>query len=340
MARIALEPYFLHEEQVQGLLGPQRATAAVSYVNAAQIASDNPMPYTLATALAEALPYLSLPELQRAVHENKLRVGNAVGVEQTFHFRRDKARDETGYKPVEFLASLTTDTSMTVMGTYNATRLVSHSAASSLSGDRPAYIIGTVTEYRDKRIRIRPAFVGVRTYLDDAHEAAAYGIISGRRVYPDEVGQFTSIDFRSTITPDEVKQVLKVPEEVVKTTVARMLDEHYVHKDWGGERSDLYTSRLRIRGRQVSSAWLLKGPGFPRPMTVKALGAPGDQIDRLFSQSAEVLVLQHCHEITPAVVSMMETYAYDLRNPRRYMIIDGTDTARILRAQGKLTKPT
>jgi hypothetical protein len=339
MARIALEPYFLHEEQVQGLLGPERATAAVSSGTTAQIASANPMPYVLATALAEALPYLNVPELQRAVHENKLRVGNAVGVEQTFHFRRNKRRDEINYKPVEFSAALTTDTSVTVMGTFNAVRLVSHSAAGSLSGDRPAYILGTVTECKDSQIRIRPAFVGVRTYLDDEHQQA-YGITSGRRVYPTEIDQFTSIDFLSTVTPSDVKQVLKVPEEVVKTTVARMLDEHYVHKDWGGERSDLYTSRLRIKGRQVSSAWLFKGPGFPRPMTVKALGAPGDQIDRLFSQSAEVLVLQHCHEITPAVVSMMETYAYDLRNPRRYMIIDGTDTARILRDQGKLTKPT
>ena len=69
-------------------------------------------------------------------------------------------------------------------------------------------------------------------------------------------------------------------------------------------------------------------------MTLRALGKPGDQIERLFTQPAEILVLQHCHEITPAVVNMMETYANDLRNPRRYMIIDGTDTARILKSQG------
>lgn len=339
MERIALEPYFLHEEQVQGLLGPERATAALSSVSATNIASANPLPYALATALAEALPDLNVPELQRSVHENTLRVGNAIGVEQTFHFRREKASGTIGYKPIEFSAALTTDGSVSVTGTFNAARLVSHSAAGSLSGDRSAYIVGTVTEWKGGRIRIRPAFVGVRTYLDDDHDAS-HGIPYGRRVYPSEVDQFRSIDFLNSIAPDEVKQVLKVPEEVVKTTVARMLDEHYVHKDWGGERSDLYSSRLWIRGRQVTSAWLFKGPGFPRPMTVKALGAPGDQIDRLFSQSAEVLVLQHCHEITPAVVSMMETYAYDLRNPRRYMIIDGTDTARILQAQGALTKHT
>lgn len=337
MERIALEPYFLHEEQVQGLLGPKRAATAISHAHAGQVVSVNPTAYALATALAEALPRLNVPELQRAVHNNTLRLGAAVGIEQRFHFFRNRPSDRPGYKPVEFSATLTTDDNVTVAGTFNAARFVSHSAAGSLSGDRSAYIVGTVTERAAGQIIIRPAFVGVRTYLDDDHDAD-YGITTGRRVYPSEVDQFGEIDFMSAIAPDEVKQVLKVPEEVVKTTVARMLDEHYVHKDWGGERSDLYTSRLRIRGRQVSSAWLFKGPGFPRPMTVKALGSPGDQIDRLFSQSAEVLVIQHCHEITPAVVSMMETYAYDLRKPRRYMIIDGTDTARILLAQGKLIK--
>ncbi|HEX4064019.1 MAG TPA: hypothetical protein VHY58_23645 [Streptosporangiaceae bacterium] len=51
-------------------------------------------------------------------------------------------------------------------------------------------------------------------------------------------------------------------------------------------------------------------------MTVRALGKPGDQIVRLFSEPAELLILQHCHEITPSVVNMMEAYAHDLRNPR------------------------
>ena len=63
-------------------------------------------------------------------------------------------------------------------------------------------------------------------------------------------------------------------------------------------------------------------------MTVRALGKPGDQIVRLFSEPAELLILQHCHQITPSVISMMEAYAHDLRNPREYMIIDGTDTSR------------
>lgn len=86
----------------------------------------------------------------------------------------------------------------------------------------------------------------------------------------------------------------------------------------------------------MSSAWLFKGPGYPHPMTVRAQGKPGDQVGRLFSEPAALLVLQHCHEIKPSVINMMDAYAHDLRNPRKYMIIDGSDTARILKAQGLL----
>jgi hypothetical protein len=336
MARVTLEPYFLHAEQAQGILGLARSTAALARANSRSIRSENPVPYALAAAMAETLPHLGIPELQRAVHEHTLRVGDLVGVEQVFQFRRESSADAPGYKPVAFSAALSTQPGLTISGVFNAMRLASNSAAGSLSGDLPAYVVGTVVEYDATHIAVRPAFIGVRTYIDD-EELAAYGLASTRRVHPADVDQFAPVDFLSPISPAEVAQVLRVAEEIVKTTIARLLDEHYVHKDWGGERSDLYTSRMHITGRPVSSAWMFKGKSFPRPMTVRALGKPGDQIDRLFSQPAEVLVLQHCHEITPPVVNMMETYANDLRNPRRYMIIDGADTARILKSQGLLT---
>ena len=130
----------------------------------------------------------------------------------------------------------------------------------------------------------------------------------------------------------EREAVLRVPEKEVKHAFADLIGESYIPKDWGGERSDLYTSRVFARGQQVSAAWLFKGPGHPRAMDVKALGKNGDQIDRLFTEPAELLVLQHCHQIMPSVVSMMAAYAHDARHPRTYMIIDGSDTGRILRS--------
>jgi hypothetical protein len=103
-----------------------------------------------------------------------------------------------------------------------------------------------------------------------------------------------------------------------------------VPNDWGGEQCDLWTSRLLVDGRAHTAAFLLKGPAFWRPMTIKALGKNGDQLNRLADTSAEVLVVQHCNTIRPEVYSMLERLASDYRNVRRYMILDGFDTLRLL----------
>ncbi|WP_261566798.1 hypothetical protein [Frankia gtarii] len=333
VVRISLEPYFLHQEQILGLLGTERAAKALA---TATPATPVAVPYVLASAIAEALPSLGVNELQKAVHEQALHVGQVVGIEQDFDFWRAKERDRPGDKPVDFQARLNTDDATIVAGNFNSARLVSASASGNLSGRKSAYLIGTVIGWDGATIKLRPAFVGVRSFIED-EELAAYGITSKRRIYPSQIDQFANVEFGRLVSSDELEAVLTVPEEVVKTTFASILGETYVHKDWGGERSDLYTSRLYVEGQQVSSAWIFKGPGYPRPMTVRALGKPGDQINRLFSEPADLLVLQHCHEITPAVVNMMETYAHDLRNPRKYLIIDGADTARILKENGALT---
>ncbi|NIL43488.1 hypothetical protein HCB17_21890 [Salinispora arenicola] len=337
MVRISLEPYFLHQEQVIGLLGTERATLALERASRS-ISLPVATPHALATALAEALPALGIGELQKVLHERTLHVGQVVGIEQAFYFRRARERDRTGDKPVDFHATLNTDENVTISGTFNSSRLVVQSAAGNLSGRKPAYLIGTVTAWDGVNIELRPAFAGVRSFIED-EELATYGIASKRRVYPNEVDQFAGADFRRPANQNDLHALLATSEEAVKNAFASIIGEPYVPKDWGGEKSDLYSSRLRIHGRQVSTAWLFKGPGFPRPMTVKALGKNGDQIVRLFSEPAELLVLQHCHEITSAVVNMMETYAHDLRNPRKYMILDGSDTARILRSHGALKRP-
>jgi hypothetical protein len=71
-------------------------------------------------------------------------------------------------------------------------------------------------------------------------------------------------------------------------------------------------------------------------MTIAALGKNGDQIDRLFTEPAQLLVIQHCHEIRPAVTGMLDAYAHDVRRLRSFMILDGADTGRILKSQGRL----
>jgi hypothetical protein len=327
MTRIALEPFYLHQEQVTMLLGPQRA------VSGQRADGTGPTPYALAAALAEALPHLGIGELQVAAQSGGVQPGLVTGIDQEFDFRRAKERDQPGDLPIDFRGVLSTDRDITVRGTLNAARLVASSSAGNITGRNHAYIIGTVTALDKGSIRLRPAFAGIRSYLED-DQSALFGISQPRRIFPTEIDQFRLIDFASPCPDSDLKGLRGMPEDLVKHTIAALLGEPFVPKDWGGERSDLYSSRMFVHGSQVSSAWLFKGPGARGPMTVRSLGSRGDQIVRLFSEPADVLVLQHYREITTAVISMMEAHAHDSRNPRRFMILDGDDTARILRTQG------
>jgi hypothetical protein len=90
-----------------------------------------------------------------------------------------------------------------------------------------------------------------------------------------------------------------------------------------------------LDGKRISTAFLFKGPAKFHPMIPADLGKNGDQIGRLFSEPADLLILQHCHEVTPAVRKQMRAYAQQMGNPRRFCILDGYDTLRILKAYGK-----
>src|SRR5262249_33068164 len=126
-----------------------------------------------------------------------------------------------------------------------------------------------------------------------------------------------------------------IPEVEIKNAFAEIVGEPMAPKDWGGERSDLFSSRVILDGNRISSAFVFKGPAQFKPMTLAQLGKNGDQIDRLFSEPADLLVLQHCHEITQPVRATMRAYAQQMGNLRLFCLIDGYDTVRLLRAYKK-----
>lgn len=154
-------------------------------------------------------------------------------------------------------------------------------------------------------------------------------------VHPDDIDAFANIKEEDSPSRAQLKVLRAIPEDDIKRAVAGLVGEPAVPKDWGGERSDLFTSRVSVDGRRLSTAFLFKGPGGGfEPMTFRHLGKNGDQVDRLFTEPADLLVLQHCHEVRASVRGMMRAYANQLGNPRRYCIIDGYDTVKILRAYG------
>jgi hypothetical protein len=111
-----------------------------------------------------------------------------------------------------------------------------------------------------------------------------------------------------------------------------------VPKDWGGENSDFYTAHLRLGGQRMSGAFLLKGPTRFAPMKLNMLGKNNDQIVRLSSEPADILVVQHCHEITSPVRATLRAFAVQPSRPRRFCLIDGRDSLWLLQAYGLYEK--
>ena len=140
----------------------------------------------------------------------------------------------------------------------------------------------------------------------------------------------------------ESGQFKPTPEVRFKKGIAQILGEHGQFADWGGERNDLYTSRVRISGRRFAAAFAFKGPGTRGVLTPKKMGKNGDQIQRLFKTAATVFLIQYWGQIDESVVEQMEEFAKAKSavdgSLVRFGIIDGDDSERLLRAYPKAFK--
>lgn len=221
---------------------------------------------------------------------------------------------------------------ITVKGTFSPRHLTCSSANSELAGVRTQYMLATVAAQTADCIELRPLAIAER-FMTPCFATGASS--EWQTVSPRQIDQFAHVDFDAPVSRSDLEALRDVPEAEVKAVFAQLLGEPVIPKDWGGEQMDLWTTRLLVDGVQLSAAFLLKGPAKFAPMTVAMLGKNGDQLERLARTAADILVLQHCHEITPPVVSTLRAHASDYRNPRRYLIIDGYDTLRILRTTGR-----
>lgn len=219
---------------------------------------------------------------------------------------------------------------------FHHEHLTSNSAWVELSGQKRLFVLGLITDINGNTIEAIPYVIANPTpNLFDSVERGHYWL-QHLEVHIDGIDTFCRVGDNSKYpTKKALEQLRTVPEEDVKHAFAQIIGEPMVPKDWGGERSDLYTSRVEINGKRISTAFALKGPAQFRPMTLAQLGKNGDQIDRLFTEPADLFVLQHCHEITPPVRGAMRAYAQQIGRPRLYCIIDGYDTIRILEAYSK-----
>ena len=151
----------------------------------------------------------------------------------------------------------------------------------------------------------------------------------------EDIDEFTAVNDTPPVTDFSVMSQIR--EKAFKQCLAEILGDR-VQADWGGETSDHYSAHVHLRGRRLTAAFLLKGPAHFAPMGLNHLGKNNDQIYRLAQEPAQLLVVQHCNDILPAVRSTLRAFAVQPGYPRRYCLIDGRDSLRLLMAYDKLDK--
>jgi hypothetical protein len=159
--------------------------------------------------------------------------------------------------------------------------------------------------------------------------------VRARLITIDDIDSFSRVRRKRAETGTQVP----ILEAKFKSGVKRILNERGIFRDWGGERNDLLTTRLRFRGKRRAAAFAFKGRGRRGILTPAAMGKHGDQIQRLFTSPAEVFIVQYWDQIAESVLEQMSEFAKakSVAEGKEifYGVIDGQDTARLLDAYPK-----
>ena len=193
-------------------------------------------------------------------------------------------------------------------------------------------VVGLFAFVEEHRIVFDPLIMGFPWLETDDPKWRDKVMWWGNRFYENYLEDFDEFaQVANHAMPEDFSAMKDVPEIGFKRAIAKILGDE-IRKDWGGETSDHFTSQLHLCGRRVNAAFLLKGPAKFGPMTIRHLGKNGDQIVRLAQEPADVLFVQHCHEITPAVRTMLRAFVVQPGRPRRYCCVDGRESLRLLNA--------
>jgi hypothetical protein len=147
----------------------------------------------------------------------------------------------------------------------------------------------------------------------------------------DEIEAFAAVKGAEAAAVD----LKNLPEEEIKQFLHRILGEMDVSKDWGGEKNDIYTSRLQFRHARRTAAFALKGRATTGPLTPRKMGKNSDQIGRLMSSEAGVFFVVYHSKVEQSIHEQMRAYGLARAfagNRVYYCVIDGQDLARLVGA--------
>lgn len=334
-----IRAWYLSPPRLLELLDTQRLPIEIAHAlrSPDAIWSKAVLANTFGAPILDFLQREKVPPFYRLAIEGQLRKGVPFTYEGHFYGKGFGIRNQTS------LLSLSENVNDILPGKrlvieFSKSGLVTDTARTRLSGSTNLFVFGSITEIRRDVIKAVPYLIGD---LVEGMSTLGLRLSNYLRLFPQSIDQLKSVNFSWTPTREQFLQLKRVPEKAVKDLFARLLSEFEPAKDWGGEEADLFSSNLSVDGERKSAAFLLKGPSKFHEMKLTDCGKNGDQIVRLYNTPADVFVLQHCHKVSPAVRKTMEAFALsNYSQNRQYLIIDGYDTARILRHHGVLPRPT
>jgi hypothetical protein len=156
---------------------------------------------------------------------------------------------------------------------------------------------------------------------------------SARKALPITIDDIDSFSRAKKQLP---RKLQTIREDVIKKGFASIIGEGGVFKDWGGEKSDLYSNKFKIKRVRMAVAVAFKGKATTGKLVPAKMGKNGDQIDRLFDEPAEAFLVVYNGQIDPAIVSQMHAFAIAKKalNGQKvfFGVVDGDDLAKIISA--------
>lgn len=158
------------------------------------------------------------------------------------------------------------------------------------------------------------------------------------RLYIQSIDSFSRV---RNINPEQVHSLLNnghfdIPEREVKEAFAQIIGQSYIPADWGGETEDIYSSLVLLNGERVQTSIILKGTTRTRETHLGDLGANGDQLERMMrSPSSKLYIIQSIKPVGQDIINSADSFVRQKRAQGQdcyYCIIDGQDTAMLLRA--------
>ena len=215
---------------------------------------------------------------------------------------------------------------------FNQANLTTDSAWSALSGQPSVFVFGHIYAISETQIKARPFVIG-ELVIDNGRWTVRYR--DSLELFAQNFDALKEVKFPERPKTPDLLRLKDVPEKTVKEAFAHIFGEGHVPNDWGGETCDLFSSNVFVDQERYSAAFFLKGPSKFKPLQIADCGKNGDQIQRLNEAPADVLVVQHCHYVQPAVRKHLLGLARgDFNFPKKYCVIDGHETLAILKHFG------